>query len=98
MQVLFNHPVTLKVGTPEEQTFGKGQHDVPDALVKDNWYFDAMVQEGNAIILRGTVKPEIVITAEEIVVEGVLTTEAVVTTTEANAEGTKETGKTGKHK
>lgn len=47
MQVQFNSPVTLG-----KNTYGKGQHTVPDEDVKDNWFFDALVKEGNAVVLR----------------------------------------------
>jgi hypothetical protein len=47
MQVQFNKPVTI--GT---HTYGKGQHEVPAADVKDNWFFDALVKEGSAVVLR----------------------------------------------
>jgi hypothetical protein len=46
MQVQFNHPVTFG-----EETYGKGQHSVPDALA-DDWYFKAMQEDGNAVVLR----------------------------------------------
>ena len=47
MQVQFKKPVTI--GTA---TYGKGVHEVPEADVKDNWFFDALVEEGSAIVLR----------------------------------------------
>ena len=47
MQVQFNRPVTIG-----KNTYGKGQHVVPDEDVKDNWFFDALVKEGNAVVLR----------------------------------------------
>lgn len=47
MQVQFNRPVTLG-----KNTYGKGQHAVPDEDIKDNWFFDALVKEGNAVVLR----------------------------------------------
>lgn len=47
MQVQFKRPVTIG-----KETYGKGVHNVPEADVKDNWFFDALVKEGNAIILR----------------------------------------------
>jgi len=40
MQVQFNRPVTLG-----KNTYGKGQHAVPDEDVKDNWFFDALVKK-----------------------------------------------------
>jgi|AntDeeMinimDraft_6_1070357.scaffolds.fasta_scaffold84318_1 hypothetical protein len=46
MQVQFNKPITLG-----ENTYGKGQHDVPDADAK-GWFFDAIVNEGDAVVLR----------------------------------------------
>lgn len=47
MQVQFNKPVTIG-----DNTYGKGQHEVPDADVKNNWFFDALVEEGSAVVLR----------------------------------------------
>lgn len=47
MQVQFNKPVTIGAST-----YGKGQHEVPSADVKDNWFFDALVKDGSAVILR----------------------------------------------
>ena len=47
MQVQFNRPVTIG-----KETYGKGVHNVPDADVTDNWFFDGLVKEGNAIVLR----------------------------------------------
>lgn len=47
MQIQFNKPVTI-AGV----TYGKGQHEVPAADVKDNWFFDALVEEGKAVVLR----------------------------------------------
>ena len=47
MQVQFKRPVTIG-----KETYGKGVHNVPEADVKDNWFFDALVKEGNAIVLR----------------------------------------------
>lgn len=47
MQVQFKRPVTIG-----KETYGKGVHNVPDADVKDNWFFDGLVKEGSAIILR----------------------------------------------
>jgi hypothetical protein len=47
MQVQFNKPVTIG-----ENTYGKGQHEVPAPDVKDNWFLDALVKEGSAVILR----------------------------------------------
>ena len=47
MQVQFNKPVTIG-----DNTYGKGVHEVPAADVKDNWFFDALVEEGSAIVLR----------------------------------------------
>lgn len=46
MQVQFNRPVTV-VGV----TYGKGQHAVPES-VKGDWFFEALVQDGDAVILR----------------------------------------------
>jgi len=47
MQVQFNRPVTIG-----KNTYGKGQHTVPDEDVKDNWFFDALVKDGSAVVLR----------------------------------------------
>jgi hypothetical protein len=47
MQVQFNKPVTIGANT-----YGKGQHEVPAADLKDNWFFDALVKEGSAVVLR----------------------------------------------
>lgn len=47
MQVQFNKPVTIG-----ENTYGKGQYEVPAPDAKDNWFFDALVKEGSAVILR----------------------------------------------
>jgi len=47
MQVQFNRPVTIG-----KETYGKGQHSVPNKEVKNNWFFDALVKEGNAVVLR----------------------------------------------
>ena len=47
MQVQFNKPVTIGA-----HTYGKGQHEVPAADAKDNWFFDALVKEGSAVVLR----------------------------------------------
>jgi hypothetical protein len=47
MQVQFKKPVTIG-----SATYGKGVHDVPAADTKDNWFFDALVEEGSAIVLR----------------------------------------------
>lgn len=47
MQVQFNKPVTIGANT-----YGKGTHEVAAADVKDNWFFDALVAEGSAVVLR----------------------------------------------
>lgn len=57
MQVQFNKPVTIGA-----HTYGKGQHEVPAADVKDNWFFDALVKDGAAVVLRaeeGEAMPEV---------------------------------------
>ncbi len=54
MQIQFNRPVTLG-----ENTYGKGQHDVPDADAA-GWFFDALVKEGDAVVLRESVQEEAV--------------------------------------
>lgn len=47
MQVEFNKPVTIG-----ENTYTKGQHEVPESDAKDNWFFDALVKEGSAVVLQ----------------------------------------------
>lgn len=47
MQVQFNKPVTIGGAT-----YGKGQHEVPAEHLKDNWFFDGLVKEGSAVVLR----------------------------------------------
>lgn len=47
MQVQFNRPVTIG-----KFTYGKGQHSVPSKDLENNWFFDAMLKEGSAFILR----------------------------------------------
>ena len=47
MQVQFNRPVSIN-----GNTYGKGQHDVPAQDTKDNWFFDALVKDGDAVLLR----------------------------------------------
>lgn len=47
MQVQFNKPVTIG-----NATYGKGVHNVPAEDVKDNWFFDALVKDGSAVVLR----------------------------------------------
>ena len=47
MQVQFKRPVTIG-----KETYGKGVHNVPDADVEGNWFFDALVKDGDAIVLR----------------------------------------------
>ncbi len=49
MQVQFNKPVTLG-----KNTYGKGQHEVPDADAA-GWFFDALVKEGGVAVLREAV-------------------------------------------
>lgn len=46
MQVQFNRPATIG-----GVTYGKGQHAVPDEH-KDEWFFKALVQDGDAVVLR----------------------------------------------
>ena len=46
MQVQFNKPVTLG-----GDTFGKGQHNVSAEFKKD-WFFNALLKDGDAVILR----------------------------------------------
>ncbi len=47
MQVQFNRPVTLK-----GITYGKGLHSVPGSDVEKDWFFDALVKDGDAVIMR----------------------------------------------
>lgn len=47
MQVQFNRPVTIA-----GMTYGKGLHSVPDADVSGDWFFDALVKDGDAVIMR----------------------------------------------
>lgn len=51
MQIQFNRPVTLN-----KVTYGKGQHTVPDADAQ-GWFFDALVNAGDAEVLRGAESP-----------------------------------------
>lgn len=52
MQVQFNKPVTIGA-----HTYGKGQHEVAADDVKNNWFFDALVEEGSAVVLRAEDAP-----------------------------------------
>lgn len=47
MQIQFKRPVTIG-----KETYGKGVHNVPEDDVNDNWFFDALVKDGDAIVLR----------------------------------------------
>lgn len=47
MQVQFNRPVTIN-----RVTYGKGVHEVPANDVKDNWFFNGLVNDGDAVVLR----------------------------------------------
>jgi len=47
MQVEFSKPVTIG-----ENTYTKGQHEVPESDAKDNWFFDALVKDGSAVVLQ----------------------------------------------
>lgn len=51
MQVQFNRPATIG-----GVTYGKGQHAVPDEH-KDDWFFKALVQDGDAVVLRAENAP-----------------------------------------
>lgn len=77
MQVQFKRPVTIG-----KETYGKGVHNVPDADVKDNWFFDGLVKEGNAVVLRQDEA------AEEV--------SEAAPETQAEAPAAKTTGKKGK--
>lgn len=46
MQVQINKPVTIG-----GNTYGKGQHTIPAEDAK-GWFFDALVKDGDAVILR----------------------------------------------
>lgn len=52
MQIQFNVPVSLG-----KQCYGKGQHTVPADDAK-GWFFDGLVAEGKAVILRYDVASE----------------------------------------
>jgi hypothetical protein len=52
MKVQFNKPVTLG-----KDTFGVGQHDVPSEY-KSHWFFEALVKDGSAVVLREEPAPE----------------------------------------
>jgi hypothetical protein len=47
MQVQFKRPVTIGA-----ITYGVGVHDVPKSDTNENWFFDALVKDGDAIVLR----------------------------------------------
>lgn len=47
MQVQFKRPVTIG-----KETYGKGVHNIPGADVEGNWFFDALVKDGDAVVLR----------------------------------------------
>lgn len=47
MDVQFKRPTTLK-----GVTYGKGLHAVPDVDVNGDWFFDALVKDGDAVIMR----------------------------------------------
>jgi hypothetical protein len=87
MQVQFNRPVTIG-----KETYGKGQHSVPDEDVKDNWFFDALVKEGSAVVLRqDDAAEEVPEAAPEAQAEAPAEAEA-----QAEAPAAKPTGKKGK--
>lgn len=46
MQVQINKPVTLGANT-----YGKGQHNIPDGDAA-GWFFDALVKAGDIVVLR----------------------------------------------
>ena len=48
MHVQFFKPV--KIGS---FTYGVGVHNVPPDDTNNNWFFDALVADGHAVILRG---------------------------------------------
>lgn len=64
MQVQFNKPVTIGANT-----YGKGVHEVAAADVKDNWFFDALVAEGSAVVLRDEEVAAKEVAAEEVAAE-----------------------------
>ena len=86
MQVQFNRPVTIG-----KETYGKGQHSVPDEDVKDNWFFDALVKEGSAVVLRQDDAAEEAPAEAEAQAEAPAEAEA-----QAEAPAAKPTGKKGK--
>jgi hypothetical protein len=55
MKVQFNKPVTI-AGV----TYGKGTHDVSSDDASSDWYFDALVKDGDAVILRDDEAVEVV--------------------------------------
>lgn len=48
MQVQFNKPVTIG-----GVTYGKGVHAIDSDSVKDDWFFDSLVKDGDAFVLQG---------------------------------------------
>lgn len=51
MQVQFNQPITLTTDNGEQETFGKGVHNV-DAKFAKGWYFEALKKGENILILK----------------------------------------------
>lgn len=54
MQIQFNIPVSLG-----GRTYGKGQHSVPTEDAH-GWFFDGLVKEGKAVVLREDVVDPVV--------------------------------------
>jgi len=51
MKIQFNSPVTLNAEDGSKLTLGKGLHDV-DAKFANDWYLQAMVKDGSAVVMR----------------------------------------------
>lgn len=51
MHVQVNRPITLN-----RVTYGKGQHQIPDADAQ-GWFFDGLVKSGEVVVLRAEEKP-----------------------------------------
>jgi len=51
MKIQFNSPTTLSAKDGSQETFGKGLHSV-DPKFADDWYLQAMVKDGSAIVMR----------------------------------------------
>lgn len=51
MQVQFNQPITLTTDNGEQETFGKGVHNV-DAKFAKGWYFEALKKDETILVLK----------------------------------------------